>query len=161
MISKYKIGFGFDSHRFGKGKKLVIGGVEIPCGKGFVAHSDGDVLIHSVIDAILGASGKGNIGERYPDSDNKYKNISSVELLSDTYKLIKTEYSVVNIDCTVILEEPNIRRYVDKMRETISKILNISTRQINVKGKTSEGMGFAGKGEGAAAFSVILLERIV
>jgi 2-C-methyl-D-erythritol 2,4-cyclodiphosphate synthase len=160
MSSKLKIGFGYDSHRFSKGRKFVLGGVEIPWEMGFIAHSDGDLLIHSLIDALLGASGKGNIGLRYPDSDEKYKDISSLKLLEDTFVFLKNEYRISNIDSTIILEQPKINPYLEQMKKNISKILNISNDSINIKGKTSEGMGLVGKGEGAAVFTVVLLERI-
>ncbi|MFC1726709.1 2-C-methyl-D-erythritol 2,4-cyclodiphosphate synthase [candidate division KSB1 bacterium] len=155
-----KIGFGYDSHRFSKGRKLVLGGVEIPWEMGFIAHSDGDVLIHSLIDALLGASGQGNIGLRYPDSDEKYKDISSLKLLEDTFVFLENEYRIVNIDSTIILEKPKINPFLEQMKKNISKILNISNNSINIKGKTSEGMGLVGKGEGAAVFTVVLLERV-
>ena len=160
MSKKFKIGFGYDSHRFSKERKLILGGVEIPWEMGLVAHSDGDVLIHSLIDALLGASGKGNIGSKYPDSDDKYKNISSLKLLEDTFSCINNEYIIVNIDSTIILEKPKLNPYLENMKSNICNILNISVDCINIKGKTSEGMGLVGRGEGAAVFTVVLLERV-
>lgn len=160
MSSNFKIGLGFDSHGFQEGKKLFLGGVEIPFEFGFKAHSDGDLLIHSIIDAILGAAGKGNIGEKFPDTDDKYKNISSLKLLNQSYEFIRTEFEIINIDSTVIMEKPKIGTYIEQMKKNISNILKINKNNINIKGKTSEGMGFIGKGEGAAAFTVVLLEGI-
>lgn len=151
---------GFDSHVFQKGRKFILGGVEIPFEFGFKAHSDGDVLLHSIIDAILGAAGKGNIGEKFPDNKKKYKDISSVELLRQSYELIKTDFHIINIDSTVILEKPKIQPYIEEMKEKICEILSIGKNDINIKGKTSEGMGFVGKGEGAAVLTTVLLEGI-
>jgi len=161
---KYKIGHGYDVHRLGRDKKrkLILGGVEIPNHNiGLVGHSDADVLIHAVIDALLGAAGLGDIGRHFPDNNEKYKNISSVILLKEITELISKNYIISNIDCTIILEKPKLMDYKELIRENLGEVLNIDKSDINIKAKTEEGLGFTGNQEGVAAHAVcLLMEKI-
>lgn len=155
-----RIGQGIDFHRLEKGLKLFLGGVEIPSEKGCVAHSDGDVLIHAICDALLGAAGLKDIGNQFPDTDPQYRNIDSRILLEKTFDLISEKgYSVVNIDSTICLEKPKISQYVDKMKQIISSILHISPDEVGIKATTTEKMGFTGREEGIVALAVALLKR--
>ena len=155
-----RIGFGYDSHRLVEGRKLIIGGVEIPFEKGLLGHSDADVLCHAIADAIIGALGLGDIGDHFPDSDVKWKNAVSTELLKYIVELVKINgYSVTWVDTTVIAEKPKLSPYIDKMKETLSET-GIPSGLINIKAKTNEGMGFIGRGEGIAAYAVCLLGKI-
>jgi 2-C-methyl-D-erythritol 2,4-cyclodiphosphate synthase len=139
----------------------MIGGIEVPYKFGLLAHSDGDVLIHSIIDALLGACGLRDIGTLFPDSDDEYAGIDSKKLLVIVFEKILNEgFKVVNIDSTVIAEEPKLAPYIQKMRETIASILKMPFQNVNVKAKTNEGMGFIGKKEGIASISVVLVEKI-
>jgi len=154
-----KIGIGFDVHNFQRGRKLILGGVEINHSKGLAGHSDADVLIHSVMDAILGACSLGDIGNHFPDSDSRYKNISSLLLLEEVNKKMKKKgLSIVNIDCILILERPKVSKYFPEMKKRLSGILKISEEAINIKATTTEGLGFCGREEGIAAESAVLLE---
>lgn len=154
-----KIGIGFDVHNFQRGRKLILGGVEINHSKGLAGHSDADVLVHSVMDAILGACGLGDIGNHFPDSDSRYKNISSLLLLEEVNKKMKKKgLSIVNIDCILILERPKVSKYFPEMKKRLSGILKISEEAINIKATTTEGLGFCGREEGIAAESAVLLE---
>ena len=155
-----KIGFGYDVHKLVKGRKLILGGVEIPHSKGLLGHSDADALLHSICDAILGALAQGDIGKHFPDTDKKYKGISSVKLLSAVSKILEQKSAkVVNIDTTIVAEKPKLAGYTDKMRKNISKTLKISSDKISVKATTQNGLGFIGKGEGITSFAIVLLER--
>jgi 2-C-methyl-D-erythritol 4-phosphate cytidylyltransferase/2-C-methyl-D-erythritol 2,4-cyclodiphosphate synthase len=155
---EYKTGHGYDVHRFAAGRRLILGGVEIPNDNtGLDGHSDADVLIHAVTDALLGAAGLGDIGEYFPDSDERYKNISSAVLLEKTAGLISKDYIISNIDCTVILEKPKLAQYKSAIREKLGGILGICHSDINIKAKTEEGLGFTGAGQGIAAHVVCLL----
>lgn len=158
-----RIGHGMDVHPFNKNssKKFILGGVSIPkTYGGIVAHSDGDVLFHSIIDALLGATCLGDIGILYPDTSKKYKNISSSILLCDTYlKIKKKGYKIKNIDTTIILESPKIMPYIIKMKSNISRCLNISTKYISIKSTSTEKLGFIGKHKGVACQAVILLYK--
>jgi len=155
-----RIGFGYDSHRLVKGRKLILGGVEIPFKKGPSGHSDADVLCHAIIDSIIGALGLGDIGRHFPDTDNRWKDASSIGLLSRTVKLIKKSgFGILWIDTTIIAEEPKLMPFIDKMKENISKT-GIPLSLINIKAKTNEGMGFIGRGEGVAAYAVCLLNKV-
>ena len=155
-----RIGFGYDVHRLVENRKLILGGVQIPFNKGCLAHSDGDVLIHSIIDALLGAAAKRDIGYHFPDTDAEFLNIDSSLLLVKTREIIEDAgYSVANIDCTISLEEPKLKTYIPLMIEKISKILFLSDDQVNIKAGTNEKMGFIGSGEGIAVYSIALLER--
>jgi len=154
-----KIGIGFDVHNFQRGRKLILGGVEINHSKGLAGHSDADVLVHSVMDAILGACGLGDIGNHFPDSDSRYKNISSLLLLEEVNKKMKKKgLNIVNIDCILILERPKVSKYFPEMKKRLSGILKISEEAINIKATTTEGLGFCGREEGIAAESAVLLE---
>jgi 2-C-methyl-D-erythritol 2,4-cyclodiphosphate synthase len=153
-----KVGFGYDSHRLVEGRSLILGGIEIPFEKGLIGHSDADVLTHAVCDAILGALACGDIGKHFPDTDPLYKNISSLKLLSRIRTLMEEkQYEVNNVDSTVVLEKPKLMGYTHEMALNISGVLNISVNRVNIKAKTNEGMGFIGRGEGVAAFAVVLI----
>jgi 2-C-methyl-D-erythritol 2,4-cyclodiphosphate synthase len=152
-----RIGIGYDSHRFVENRRLIIGGVNIPFEKGLIGHSDADVLCHAIIDSVIGALGLGDIGKHFPDTDPKWKDASSIELLKSVIELMKLEgFELLWLDTTIILEEPKIYSYIDSMRRAISKS-GIPSGLINIKAKTNEGMGFIGRGEGIAAFAVCLL----
>jgi 2-C-methyl-D-erythritol 2,4-cyclodiphosphate synthase len=154
-----RIGFGYDSHRLTVGRRLVLGGVEIPHEKGFWGHSDADVLIHAVCDAILGAAGLGDIGRQFPDTDPAYRDISSMVLLERVWALAAARgYQICNVDSTIVLEKPKLAPHLPAMAENIAQVLRISSTQVSVKAKTNEGMGFVGAGEGAATFAVVLIE---
>ena len=156
----YRTGIGIDFHQLAAGRKLFLGGVEIPHNKGAVGHSDADVLLHAICDALLGAAGLGDIGEHFPDTDQAYKNIDSKILLDKTIGLIRKEnYSVVNVDSTVCLESPKIKVYTDMMRETIADIVGINKKEVSVKATTTEKLGFVGREEGIMAYATVLLYR--
>lgn len=152
-VSSLRIGIGYDSHRLALGRKLIIGGVEIPFEKGLTGHSDADVLLHAIIDAILGSAGIGDIGTHFPERDPKYKDISSLVLVEKTLKLVKSkDIEVLWIDCTIFAEKPRLSSYIPQMKEKLEKLgLNV-----NIKAKTAEGMGFVGRGEGISAQAVCL-----
>jgi 2-C-methyl-D-erythritol 2,4-cyclodiphosphate synthase len=153
-----RIGQGIDFHRLEKGLNLWLGGVNIPSEKGCVAHSDGDVLLHALCDALLGAAGSGDIGHHFPDTSSEFRNIDSKILLARTYELInKSGYVIVNIDSTICLERPKIAPYVPEMRSVISSILNISIDSVSVKATTTEKLGFTGREEGVVGMAVALL----
>ena len=155
-----RIGQGIDFHRLETGLDLWLGGVKIPSDKGCVAHSDGDVLIHAICDALLGAAGLRDIGYYFPDTDIKYKNIDSKILLKDSYTLIRQNGFIVNnIDSTVCLEKPKISPFIQNMRDAISSILETDTENVAVKATTTEKLGFAGREEGVFAIAVVLLSR--
>lgn len=153
-----RIGHGYDVHRFCDGDRIVIGGVKIPFEKGILAHSDGDVLVHAVADALLGAAGERDIGFHFPDTDEKYKNIDSMKLLSRVNEIILNKgYRIENLDCTIIAQAPKMSPHIIKMRDNIAKTLCIDPDSINVKATTEEKLGFTGRGEGIAAHCVCLL----
>jgi 2-C-methyl-D-erythritol 2,4-cyclodiphosphate synthase len=155
--SVMRIGSGFDSHRLVEGRKLIIGGVEIPFDKGLSGHSDADVLCHALIDSIIGAMGLGDIGVHFPDTDVRWKDASSIELLSMTLKMMrKKSYEILWVDSTIIAERPKLQDFTARMKENISAA-GIPLNLINIKVKTNEGMGFIGRGEGIAAQVVCLL----
>ncbi len=154
-----KIGFGYDIHPLKKGEKLILGGVKISSEMGLEGYSDADVVIHAVIDALLGAAGQGDIGIHFPDNDIRWKNISSLTLLDYTYKLINSKGNEINnVDITIVLEKPRLQPYYTEMKKNIARILEIDMNYINLKATTNEGIGFIGRGEGIAAFCVILLK---
>lgn len=154
----FRIGQGFDLHRLVVGRKLILGGVEIPFEKGLAGHSDADVLLHAIIDALVGAAALGDIGKLFPDNDNKFKDIDSKILLKEVYQRISDlGYQINNIDSTIILEQPKLRDYIDTMRETIVKLLDLRMDQVSIKAKTSEKVGIVGRGEAAIAEAVVLL----
>ena len=152
-----RIGIGYDAHRLVENRELIIGGVNIPYEKGLLGHSDADVLLHAVCDALLGAAGLGDIGKHFPDSDPKYKGISSMLLLEHTISLIGSEgYIVENIDCTVVAQAPKISPYIDEIKKNIESIVKAP---VNVKATTEEKMGFTGSGEGISAHAVTLINQ--
>ena len=156
-----RTGIGYDVHRFEKGRKLILGGVEIPYEKGLLGHSDADALLHAVTDALLGAAGLGDIGSHCPDSDPKYKGADSLLLLKETVRLLSENgFRAVNIDCTVVAEEPKISPYKEQMRENIAKVCALPPDAVNVKGKTEEGLGFTGKKLGVKALATCLITEI-
>ena len=157
----YRIGFGVDFHQLAEGRKLMIGGIHIPHNKGAVGHSDADVLLHAICDALLGAACLGDIGVHFPDTDAKYKNIDSKILLKETVGLIQKEnYQIVNIDSTLCLQEPKIKPYIQQMQKTIAAIIGTAERNISIKATTTEQMGFVGRKEGIVAYATVLLETI-
>ncbi len=156
----FRIGQGYDIHRLEAGRKLTIGAVEIDYEKGFVAHSDGDVLIHALIDALFGALNLGDIGTHFPDNDPQYKNIDSSILLKRAMELVvKNGYKIVNIDSTIICEKPKLKDYIPLMREALSLILEIESNLISIKAKTKEGVDATGRNEAIEAFVVALLKK--
>lgn len=161
IVSGIRVGHGYDVHRLVPERRLIIGGVDIPFEMGLLGHSDADVLLHAIMDAILGALALGDIGRHFPDSDDKWRGISSLVLLSEVGKMIKERGArVVNVDATVILQRPKIAPYVSKMSENISSTLGISKDRVNIKATTEEHLGFTGSGEGASAHAVALIEYI-
>ena len=153
-----KIGFGYDIHRFVKGKPFVLGGVKIPFDRGMLAHSDGDVLLHAVCDSLLGAAGLGDIGKHFPPSDKKFKNISSLELLRTVCGMLrKSGYKIVNIDTMIVAKQPKISPHAEKMAAAISKV--IKTKNISIKATTNEGVGDIGKGKAICAYAMCLLKK--
>jgi 2-C-methyl-D-erythritol 2,4-cyclodiphosphate synthase len=156
-----RVGFGYDVHRLAKGRKLILGGVEIPFEKGLEGHSDADVLLHAICDGLLGAIGKGDIGQHFPNTDPQFKDISSLKLLQGVaLKMAELNFAVENVDSTVVAERPKIGPYIPQMGEKIARVLNISPRQVNVKATTSEGLGFIGQAKGIAAYAVVLLKEV-
>ena len=154
-----RIGVGYDVHRLVEGRDLIIGGVKIPYEKGLLGHSDADVLLHAIMDSLLGASALGDIGKHFPDTDEKFKGISSIKLLEEVGKLLLSNgYSINNIDSSIIAQKPKMAPFIQQMRENIANALNIDLMQINVKATTEEGLGFTGNGEGISSQSICLLE---
>lgn len=153
-----RIGMGYDVHRLTESRKCIIGGVEIPYERGLLGHSDADVLLHAVMDALLGAAALGDIGKHFPDSDPAYKGISSLKLLEHVASLLSENlFLVENIDATIIAQAPKMRPYIDQMRQNIAGTLGIDVTQVNVKATTEEGLGFTGSGEGISAQAICLL----
>lgn len=156
-----RIGFGYDIHKLVPGGSLVLGGVEIPFNKGLLGHSDADVLIHAVCDSILGAAGQGDLGEHFPDSDSRYKDISSMSLLSKIKNNIldKKKWDIVNIDVTVVMEEPNLSKYKLDISKNIANCLKIDIESINIKATTNEGIGEVGNNDAVISFCTVLIEK--
>lgn len=155
-----KIGIGYDVHKLVKKRKLIIGGIEIPYGKGLLGWSDGDVLLHAIIDALIGALGEGDIGQHFPPGDVNYKGISSLKLLENVKELLRSRsYAINNIDATIVAEEPRLAAYLDGMRAAIGAALDLSVELINLKGKTEEGLGFTGEKQGIKAYAVALIHK--
>jgi len=153
-----RIGYGFDTHKLVEGRKLILGGVEIPFEKGLLGHSDADVLLHAITDAMLGAVALGDIGQHFPDDDPQFKDANSRTLLKHCLELLKKEgYDIGNIDATVVAEQPKLKPHINLIRETIAKDLDINVNQVSVKATTSEKMGFVGREEGISATCVVLL----
>ncbi|WP_039914393.1 2-C-methyl-D-erythritol 2,4-cyclodiphosphate synthase [Cellvibrio mixtus] len=156
-----RIGNGYDVHAFGEGDKIVIGGVVIPHHHGLIAHSDGDVLLHALSDALLGAVAMGDIGKHFPDTDMQYRNADSRSLLRMVYaKVTQQGWKLVNADMTIVAQAPRMANYIPRMQETIAADLQSTTSQINVKATTTERLGFTGREEGIACYAVVLLEKI-
>lgn len=155
-----RVGMGYDVHRLVKDRPLIMGGVTIPYEKGLLGHSDADVLLHAIMDSILGAAALGDIGRHFPDTDAKYEGISSLALLKHVAQLISQNgYHIINIDSTIIAQKPKMSPYILQMRENISDALNLPIDAINVKATTEEGLGFTGSGEGISAQCICLIER--
>ncbi|MEC4676976.1 MAG: 2-C-methyl-D-erythritol 2,4-cyclodiphosphate synthase [Nitrospirota bacterium] len=155
-----RIGFGYDSHRLVAGRRLILGGVDIPFEKGLIGHSDADVLCHAITDAIIGALGLGDIGSHFPDTDPKWKDAVSIEMLEYITELAAMNgYSISWIDTTIIAESPRLSAFIEEMKNTLSRS-GVKSTAVNIKVKTNEGMGFTGRGEGIAAYAVCLLEKI-
>lgn len=156
-----RIGMGYDVHKLVEGRKLILGGEEIPYEKGLLGHSDADVLLHAIMDALLGAAALGDIGKHFPDTDPQYKGISSIKLLEHVGKLLSDNmYVIGNIDATVIAQRPKLAPYREQMVENVANALKISKNQINIKATTEEGLGFTGSGEGISSQAIALLETI-
>jgi 2-C-methyl-D-erythritol 2,4-cyclodiphosphate synthase len=154
-----RIGFGFDVHKMVAGRKLVLGGEDIPFDKGLLGHSDADVLVHAIADALLGAAALGDIGKHFPDTDPQYKDISSITLLEHVAKLVTDHhFEIVNVDSTIVLQKPKIASYVDQMRNNIAHALRLDVANVSVKATTNEGLGFIGAGDGAVAHAVALID---
>ncbi len=157
----FRVGNGFDVHRLVPGRDLILGGVKIPYEKGLLGHSDADVLLHAVMDALLGAAGERDIGYHFPDNDMKYKGISSLTLLETVYKKIKDKgYELNNLDSIIVAEKPKVSSFIEEMRENISNIMMVEHDRINIKATTTETLGFTGRGEGIAAYCTVSLIRI-
>lgn len=154
-----QIGHGYDIHKLVPGRKLIIGGIEIPYTKGLLGHTDADVLIHAIIDALLGATGQGDIGEHFPDSDPKWKDASSMDLLEAVYIALKKRgYRIVNIDSTIVTEEPKLQNYIQEMRKNIMRMLELKNIvQISIKAKTNEGVGEVGQGQAICAWAIAMV----
>lgn len=156
-----RVGLGYDVHRLVENRKLILGGVEIPYDKGLLGHSDADVLLHAIMDSLLGACALGDIGKHFPDTDNTFKGISSISLLEETGNLVsKAGYIINNIDATIIAQKPKMSPHIEHMRENISKALNIDIDNINIKATTEEGLGFTGKMLGISSQSIASVENI-
>ena len=157
----FRIGFGIDFHQLAEGRDFMLGGVHVPHHSGAVGHSDADVLLHAICDAILGAACLGDIGVHFPDTDQSYKNIDSKILLQKTVELVKAEgYGIVNIDSSLCLEEPKIKPFVPQMQQTIAAIIGLRDKDVSIKATTTEKMGFVGRKEGLVAYATVLLQSI-
>ena len=156
-----RVGMGYDVHKLTEGRKLILGGVEIPYDKGLLGHSDADVLVHAVMDALLGAAALGDIGRHFPDTDPEYKGASSMKLLKHVGKLVEDKlYVIGNIDATIIVQRPKMAPYIEAMRANVANVLHIDIDQVNIKATTEEGLGFTGSGEGISAQAIASLEEI-
>jgi 2-C-methyl-D-erythritol 2,4-cyclodiphosphate synthase len=154
----FKIGFGYDVHRLAEGRALVLGGVTIPHSQGLLGHSDADVLTHALIDGILGALGRGDIGTHFPDTDPAYKDVDSLLLLDKTMEFVRQDgYAVNNVDATITAQRPKLASYIPDMRSRMAELMGVSDRQVNIKATTTEGLGFSGRQEGIEAFAVVSL----
>lgn len=157
-LSALRIGHGYDVHRLTEGRKLILGGVEIPHELGLLGHSDADVLLHVIMDALLSALGEGDIGKHFPDTDEKYRGVSSMELLAHVQKLMTEHHAhLINLDSTLIAQKPKIAPYIEKMRENIARVLMTTPDTVSIKATTEEKLGFTGREEGMAAHAVVLL----
>ena len=157
-MAEVRIGHGYDVHRLTGGRKLILGGVDIPWEKGLLGHSDADVLTHAVMDALLGAAGLGDIGRHFPDSDPAYAGADSLRLLAHVVGLLEEKgFSVGNVDATILAQRPRLAPYIPRMRDNLARVMGVGAEQVNVKATTEEGLGFTGSGEGMAAHAVCLL----
>ena len=155
-----RVGYGYDSHQLGEGRKLILGGVEVPFEKGLIGHSDADVLLHAIIDSVLGATGQGDIGTWFPDSDEKYKDISSKTLVLEVWSKCRADgWKICNLDSTISAERPKLAPVIPEIKKTISELFQCEESRVNVKATTGEGMGFVGRGEGISASATVLLVR--
>lgn len=155
-----KIGFGFDVHSFAEGRKLILGGIEIPSDKGLQGHSDADVLLHAISDALLGALALGDIGQHFPNTDSKWKDVKSSVILKHCYQLVKEQgYNLSNIDCMLAMEQPKILPFVESIRKNLAELMQVSLNQISIKATTTEKLGFVGRSEGAVATAIVLLTK--
>jgi 2-C-methyl-D-erythritol 2,4-cyclodiphosphate synthase len=153
-------GIGYDSHRLAQGRRLILGGVEIPGERGLEGHSDADVLTHAVIDALLGAAGLGDIGEHFPDSDERWRDADSLGLLASVVRMVVAAgLKVVNVDCTVVMERPKLGPHREEIRGRLAQVLGLEEKRVNVKATTGEGIGFVGRGEGVAALAIASLDE--
>jgi 2-C-methyl-D-erythritol 2,4-cyclodiphosphate synthase len=158
VVSLFRIGFGYDAHRLVEGRPLILGGISIPFGKGLLGHSDADVLTHAVIDAILGALAKGDIGRHFPDTDPAFKDMQSLQMLERVLGWVREAgYQVNNVDSTIVAQKPKLAPHIPDIQARLSEILQLPVHQISVKAKTSEGMGFCGREEGMEAYAVVSL----
>ena len=157
-MSEMRIGHGYDVHRLTEGRKLILGGVDIPWEKGLLGHSDADVLTHAVMDALLGAAGLGDIGKHFPDTDPAYAGADSLKLLEHVVRLLEERgFAVGNVDATILAQRPKLAPYIPTMRDNLARVMGIAPERVNVKATTEEGLGFTGSGEGMAAHAVCLL----
>jgi 2-C-methyl-D-erythritol 2,4-cyclodiphosphate synthase len=160
VVMGFRIGFGVDYHQLAEGRALMLGGIHVPHTKGAVGHSDADVLLHAICDAVLGAACLGDIGVHFPDTDAQYKGIDSKKLLQQTALLLQNEgYSLVNVDSTLCLQAPKIKPFIPQMQQTIAAILDITERDVSIKATTTEKMGFVGREEGVVAYATVLIQR--
>jgi len=161
MTTKLRVGSGFDFHAFAEGRKLFLGGVEIPCERGLIGHSDADALLHAVCDALLGAAGMPDIGSYFPDTDERYRDVSSLVLLEKVYRLVRGKgFAVGNVDVTVLAEAPRLRPFVEAIKANLGRVLYLSPEEVGVKATTMEGKGAIGRAEGIAVYAVVLLEKV-
>jgi 2-C-methyl-D-erythritol 2,4-cyclodiphosphate synthase len=155
-----RVGMGYDVHRLIEGRKLILGGVHIPYEKGLLGHSDADVLVHAIMDALLGAAGQGDIGKHFPDTEEKYRGVSSLKLLDDVNNILKSQgYRISNIDATIIAQAPKMSPHIDDMRRHLAQVLGIEISRINIKATTEEGLGFTGEGAGISAQSICCIHN--
>ena len=155
-----RFGMGYDVHRLVEGRKLILGGVEIPWEKGLLGHSDADVLLHAIADALLGAAALGDIGKHFPDTDDKFKGADSMKLLGEVARLVREKgYTVGNVDATIVAQAPKLAPHIEKMAENIAKVLGVERDAVNVKATTEERLGFTGSGEGMSAYAVAGIEK--
>ena len=155
-----RFGMGYDVHRLVEGRKLILGGVEIPWEKGLLGHSDADVLLHAIADALLGAAALGDIGKHFPDTDEKFKGADSMKLLAEVVRLVREKgYTVGNVDATIVAQAPKLAPYIEKMAENIAEVLGVERDCVNVKATTEERLGFTGSGEGMSAYAVAGIEK--
>ena len=156
-----RIGMGYDVHKLTEGRKLILGGVEIPYEKGLLGHSDADVLLHAIMDALLGAASLGDIGKHFPDTDPAYKGISSVKLLTHVMELLRQHhFAVGNVDAVIIAQKPKMAPHIPQMRKNLAQAMGVEEDRINIKATTEEGLGFTGRGEGIASQAICLLEEV-